>query len=165
LERKIPELSRDFFIISLIYIIFYFLGSSIGSAFSSFISGALSFLFFLDFTNKKIPPAATTRQHIHTIGLTANHAIHIVRNHTIIVNHKAIILVPTPMIFARKGRTLAKVSMNWNSIANPQYIKNNQNNLRIQVIILFASCAAWNISAADTLPWSSNAIDLQFVVL
>ena len=116
--------------------IFYSLGCSIGSSFTSL--GWSDFLFFLDFTNKKIHPAAITKQHIHIIGLTANQAIPIVTNHTIKVNHKAIMLVHTPIIFARKGRTFAKVSMNWNSIANPQYMKNNQSNLRAQANILFA---------------------------
>jgi hypothetical protein len=100
--------------------------------------GSISFLFFLDLINKKIQPAATTRQHIHIIGLTASQAIPIVKNPTINVKHNAIILVHTPMILAKKGRIFARVSMNWNNIANPQYINNNQTNLIIHVIILLA---------------------------
>ena len=114
---------------------FYSLGSSTGSG----SLGRSTFSFFFDFTNKKIHPAATTKQHIQITGLTANQAIPIVANHTTNVSHRAIIHVHTPMIFARNGRTFAIVSMNLSIIENPAYIKNSQNILRIQVIILFAS--------------------------
>jgi hypothetical protein len=127
---------------------------SIGSDFSSIFSclGKSTFLVFLDFINKKIPPAAIIRQHIQTIGLTINQDIPIVTNHTIKVMHRAMIPVHTHMIFARKGRTFARVSMNLNIAANPQYISNNQINLMIHVIILFSFCASMNMSSALTLP-------------
>ena len=112
--------------------IFYSLGCSIESDFPSF-------LFFFDFTNKKIHPAATIKQHIQIIGLTTNQAIHIVRNHTTKVSHRAIIPVHTHIMSARKGRTFAIVSMNLSIEAKPQYISNNPNNLIIHVIILFSS--------------------------
>ena len=119
----------------------YSLGSSIGSGFSSMISflGVFSFLSFFDLTSKKIHPAAITKQVIHITGLTANQAIHIVKNHTTIVSHRAIMLVHTHMMFARNGIIFAKVSMNLNIAANQKYIINNQINLIIQVIILLAS--------------------------
>ena len=71
-----------------------------------------------------------------------------VRNHTTNVSHKAIIPVQNQMIFAKKGRTFAKVSMNLNMEANPQYINNNQTSLRSQVICLLACCACKNMSSA-----------------
>jgi hypothetical protein len=119
----------------------------------------------LDFTNKKIHPAATTKQHIPITGLTANQAIPIVTNHTINVSHRAMIPVHTQMIFARKGSTFAKVSTNLNIAANPQYISKSQINLIIHVIILFSFCACVNISSALTLPWLSKFIFLQFETL
>jgi hypothetical protein len=121
--------------------------------------------FFLDFFSKKIPPIATTKQHIQIIGLTTNQAIHIVTNHTISVSHKAMIPVHTQMMFARNGRTFVKVSMNLSIAANPQYMSNNQINLTIRVIILFSFCAAKNISSALTLPWDNRFILLQFETL
>jgi len=125
----------------------------------------LSFLLFLLFIRRNIPHVATTRQHIQTIGLATNQAIPIVINHTIIVNPKAIIPVQTQMMFAKNGRTFAIVSMNLNIIANPQYIRNSQSNLRIQVICLFSFCACKNISSALTLPWPSKFMFLQFETL
>jgi hypothetical protein len=122
-------------------------------------------LFFFDFFNKNIPQTATTRQHIQITGLTANQANHIVRNHTIIVNHRAIIPVQTQIIFAKKGRTFAKVSINLNIDANQQYINNKPTNLISQVCILFSFCACKNISSALTLPWLSRLILLQFETL
>jgi hypothetical protein len=80
----------------------------------------LSFLSFLDLTNRNIHAAATTRQHIQITGLTASQAIHIVKNHTINVSHSAIIPVHTQMMFARKGITLARVSMNLNIDPKPE---------------------------------------------
>jgi hypothetical protein len=112
---------------------FYSLGCSTISGFSSF------FHHFLDFTNRNIHHAAITKQDIPMTGLTANQAIHIVKNHTTIVSHRAIMLVHTHMMFARNGIIFAKVSMNLNIAANQQYIINNQINLIIQVIILLVS--------------------------
>jgi hypothetical protein len=128
--------------------------SSVGSGFFSIFScfGKLSFLVFLAFFSRNIPHAATTKQQIQTIGLTTNQAIPMVTNHTIRVNPKAIIPVQTQMMFARNGSTFAKVSINLNIAANPQYINNSQNNLIIHVIILFSFCACKNISSALTLP-------------
>jgi hypothetical protein len=126
------------------------------------LDGDLLFLFFI---SRKIPPAATTRQQIQIIGLTASQAIHIVTNHTISVSHRAMIPVHTQMIFARKGSTFAKVSTNLNIAANPQYISKSQINLIIHVIILFSFCACVNISSALTLPWLSKFIFLQFETL
>jgi hypothetical protein len=113
------------------------------------LSGVLLFSFFI---RKNIPQAATIKQHIQITGLTANHAIQIVTNPTIKVNHKAMIPVQTQMMFAKKGRTFANVSINLNIAANPQYINNNPINLIIHVIILFSFCACRNISSALTLP-------------
>jgi hypothetical protein len=147
--------------------VFYSLSSSIGSDFSSGLSsmfscfGRVSLSAFLDFFIKKIPHAAITKQHIQTIGLATNQAIHIVTNHTTIVNPKAIIPVHTQIMFARKGRTFAKVSMNLNIAANPQYINSSQINLNIQVICLFACCACKNISSAVTFHCSSKEMVLQ----
>jgi hypothetical protein len=115
-----------------------------------FCFGKSSFLAFLDLFNKNIPHAATIRQQIPIIGLTTNQAIPIVINHTISVRPNAIIPVQTQIIFARNGITFAKVSMNLNIAANPQYINNSQISLRIQVICLLACCACKNISSADT---------------
>jgi hypothetical protein len=129
---------------------YYSIISGFSSIFSSLSKSA--FLSFLDFINKKIPPAATTRQHIQTTGLTAIQAIHIVTNPTTRVNHRATIPVHTHIIFDKKGRTFANVTMNWNNIENPQYINISQSNLRAHVIILFSSCASRNISSALTLP-------------
>jgi hypothetical protein len=120
---------------------------------------------FLNFFNKNIPHAATIKQHIQTIGLTTNQAIHIVTNHTISVSHKAMIPVHTQMMFARKGRTFAKVSMNFSIAANPQYMSSNQISLIIRVIILFSFCAAKNMSSALMLPWDNRFIFLQFETL
>jgi hypothetical protein len=113
---------------------------SIGSGFSSIFSclGKSTFLVFLDFINKKIPPAAIIRQHIQTIGLTINQDIPIVTNHTIKVRHRAMIPVHTHMISARNGSTFAIVSMNLSMEAKPQYINNNPTSLIIHVIILFS---------------------------
>ena len=109
-----------------------------------------------------MPAAAIAKQQIHTTGLTASQAIQIVKNQTIKVNHKAIIHVHTQIIFARKGRTFAIVSMNLNIIANPQYIKNSQRSLRSQVMFLLACCACKNISSADTFHCSNREMLLPF---
>ena len=139
----------------------YYLDSDI-SGVHSFISGLFSFLFFLDFTNRNIQTAATTKQHIHTIGLAASHANHIVTNHTVIVRAKDINPVQNQIILDKNGITFANVSMNLSIVANPENINSNPTNLRIHVIILFACCACRNISAAVTLPCSNRAIFLQF---
>ena len=129
----------------------------------SIISGfSLRILSLFDFFNKKIHIAAIIKQLIQITGLTANQAIHIVINHTIKVNHKAIIPVQIHMIFERKGITLANVSINLNIAANPQYININQINLKIRVIVLLACCACKNISSAVTFHCSSIEIFLQF---
>jgi hypothetical protein len=99
------------------------------------LAGALLFLLFM---RRNIPPAATTKQQIQITGLTTNQAIHIVRNHTINVSHRAIIPVHTHMISARNGSTFAIVSMNLSMEAKPQYINNNPTSLIIHVIILFS---------------------------
>jgi hypothetical protein len=98
------------------------------------ITVASAFLFFFHLTNKNIPPAATTKQHIQTTGLTAIQANHIVTNPTTIVAAKAINLVHAQAIFDKNGITLAIVSTNCNIIENPQNISNNQINLIIHVI-------------------------------
>jgi hypothetical protein len=140
------------------------LGSSTFTSFSQASIPSLP-LFFLDLASKKIQPAATTKQHIQIIGLTANQAIPIVTNQTTSVKHKAINLVPTHIIFAIKGTTFARISINSNIIENQANINNNHTNLSIQVIILLDFCAAINISSADTVHCCNNAIDLQFLVV
>ena len=100
--------------------------------------GELSFLLFFDFANKNIHAAAITRQLIHTIGLTVIHANHITTNQTTKVKQNAINLVQTHRMFAKNGRTFAKVSMNCIIAENAQNIRSNPTNLIIQVSILFA---------------------------
>jgi hypothetical protein len=124
-----------------------------------------SFLFFFDFDNKKIPTAATTRQLIHTTGLTAIHANPITTNHSTNVKQKAIIPVHKPMTLDKNGITLARVSTNCIIIEKARNIRSNPPSLIIQVVVLFACCACWNISSAVTFHCSNKAKLLPFEVV
>jgi hypothetical protein len=70
--------------------------------------------------------------------------------------------VHTQIISARKGRTLAIVSINWNINENQAYINISHNNLSIQVSVLLASCACKNISSEVTFHCSNSAIGVPF---
>lgn len=112
----------------------------------------------MDLISKYIHATDTTRQQIPIMGLTTNQAIPIVINQTTIVKARAMMLVQTQIIFAKNGITFAKISTNWNIMANQQYISISQINLIIQVIILFDFCADKNMSSALIFHCCSNDI-------
>ncbi|MBO4516535.1 hypothetical protein J5751_03790 [bacterium] len=119
-------------------------------------------MFFFALISITIQATTTTKQLIHTTGLTANRDIHIAKKPKINVRAKAITPVQTPIILDKNGKTFARVVINSNIIENHINITTNSNPLNNRVKFLFCFCALANICSALDFQFSNSAIDFQF---